>query len=834
MIGTRIKGFRHLIRLAKTSSEVHFFYKHNGTFIGRGVALYVNADEQRNPYMMSKGDYLMIFNDSSCNVRYDDSYHTNSEIGKKIIELRGKYSANTYVVPVDKRNFHEDYSIMSQMVAVPNDFESKYSEFCELNKKQMPNATKFTDINSPVLKYIFALTNGSKNFFFWAVNAHYKSNMSIFLLERIMVWNDKYSQLSNKLKKGTITGYTGSHDLFCLDKEMAKLRQIKRASDVINMFNTAQKKALKGYSLNKRDYETLSKFGKLSGKKKNNFIRKMSTVEDPAEILRQMSFLADVHFEWKKESLLDFIKNTDGFKCEIVIDKGDMILLKVNDYETVKRLAKTTNWCISKDKKYWNEYVENHPQATQYVLMDFSRKEDDNLSIVGFTTVHDRGITNAHDFQNKNLMQGKRIPQIAEIKSFASRYIDNSNIYCVLDKYGINLSDVVTYEPSQYKWNRESMFEYLNQCVDEEDYYIIYDDGQKVAIIVESDDVKYFFGDAYIDQQHVELDGFSNEHIIFADFSKKANDPERLVFGTISHNFSDHASTCNRLFNSRFEPINQSFDSKVEEYGLPYDIICRKNNVVERFYNAISSLELATAKDLIKDEKVKKDLMLASNAVLLRDSITNVTFGYNSSDYIDLFYDNGLKLVDVIGTRYASDIAKRIITNMYEMAVLHLHQNAFVPSAEDIEKFNNDKIDDYNIKFYIGNFLMLTKMLSNETDCWFMCRVANSIHSKQYICDLFDLIMTMILDKIDINNDFETAKYIVSYAFVFKSPKVINAVLLRKPIGSNIRKLINSYGKPDVKTTEMWVRGDDGNYTIEGAEINEYVMAQPVRRARRS
>ena len=125
---------------------------------------------------------------------------------------------------------------------------------------------------------------------------------------------------------------------------------------------------------------------------------------------------------------------------------------------------------IKKDKKYWNEYVENNPNATQYVLMDFSRKEDDNLSIVGFTSVHDRGITNAHDFQNRNLMQGRRTNTVSEIKSFVAKYIDCSSIYGVLDKYGIKLSDVVSYEPNQYKWDRDSMFDYLNQCVDEDDY----------------------------------------------------------------------------------------------------------------------------------------------------------------------------------------------------------------------------------------------------------------------------------------------------------------------------------------------------------------------------
>ena len=821
MIGTKIRGFRHLIRMAKTLSEVQFFFVHDNFQVDCGVALYVSSKEQKNPYIRNNGDYVMVFNNSCSNVRFSETYHTG-DVLKRVKELKNTY-ASVWVIPVEKSSFPEESFMMAQIMAVPSDFEKKYSEFCSSNKKQMPNATKFADINSPILKYFFAITNGSKNFFFWAVNAYFKQNITIFLLEQIMIWNSKYSQLSNKLCKGTITAYTGQHEFFALFKEMRKLRRDKRANDVINMFNTAQKKALKGYSLNNRDYETLSKFGKLSGKKKNNFIRKMSTIEDPSEILKQMSFLADVHFEWNKKSFIDSMNNSDAFKCEIIIDKGDMMLLKVKDYETVKRLAKTTNWCISKDKKYWNEYVENNPSATQYVIMDFSRKEDDNLSIVGFTSVHDRGITNAHDFQNRNLMHGKRTNVIPEIKSFVSKLVDCSNIYGVLDKYGIKLSDVVSYEPNQYKWNRKDMFDYLNQCIDEDDYYIIYDDGNKVAFIAENDNIRYFLGDTYIDQRN-ERGIHNGQHIIFADFTKNQNDPEKLVFGIISHNFATHESSCARLYNDRFEPITQSFDSKIEEYGLPYDIICRTNNTVERFYNALSSLELSTVKDLLKDKDVKKSLMSMDRFNLVKECINNVTFGYNSADYINVFYDNGYKLSDIIGAKNAGDIAVRMISVLFDIG-LNNTLGLFVPNIKQINDLNNGAIDNYNMAMYIGNFVMLMKLLDNETDKSCLCRIASHAHERHYACDLADLVMTRILDIINVEKDYDVSKYIASYAFNIGSPRVINAIKSKKNIDNRLKSFIESSNK-SVKTTEMWVRNNDGAYVIE-AYNNEAVVHTP-------
>ena len=86
-----------------------------------------------------------------------------------------------------------------------------------------------------------------------------------------------------------------------------------------------------------------------------------------------------------------------------------------------------------------------------------------------------------------------------EIKSFVPVERNTNNIYYVLDKYGIKLSDITSYEPSQYKWDRGSMFDYLTQCVDD-DYYIIYDDGNRVVLFIENENAKYFLGDNYMDK----------------------------------------------------------------------------------------------------------------------------------------------------------------------------------------------------------------------------------------------------------------------------------------------------------------------------------------------
>ena len=70
--------------------------------------------------------------------------------------------------------------------------------------------------------------------------------------------------------------------------------------------------------MNDTNVHILNRFGTLSNVKKRNFVRKMSTIENIDDIMRQMSLLTNIHFEWNRESLLDFIKNNGK---RIVFDK---------------------------------------------------------------------------------------------------------------------------------------------------------------------------------------------------------------------------------------------------------------------------------------------------------------------------------------------------------------------------------------------------------------------------------------------------------------------------------------------------------------------------------
>jgi hypothetical protein len=182
---------------------------------------------------------------------------------------------------------------------------------------------------------------------------------------------------------------------------------------------------------------------------------------------------------------------------------------------------------------------------------------------------------------------------------------------------------------------------------------------------------------------------------------------------------------------------------------------------------------------------------------------------------------------DIIGVRNAGDLARRMINNMHDTAA-NMGKCAYVPTAEDIKSLYDGNTGDYNKAFYTGNFLMLMKMLDKETSRDFVYRVVNTVHERHNVCDLFDLIMTRAIDMIDIAHDYDVAKFIVSYAFNLGSPRVINAISSKKNIDERLNQFIATFKKREVKTTEMWVRNNDGVYIVEG--INEEAIAHAPRR----
>ena len=338
-----MRGFRHLINSVGRSKFRKILVFGNGNNIVGEVML---PSISRNS--------ILFFQDRHGN-RSLPSRLTSTEFDMCETLLNNRYH---YYLEVNGQNLINQLG--GTMLLLPEDFDKRYEEFTKQNKKLVDKIfERMCSKNDFYSIYIYALTEGSPNLFVWAMTNLFKHGANFHGIKNCINWCINYPQLIKNLSKGTPTAYNGRDQVLALYNEMVTLRKNKRVNDTINMFNTAQKKMLKGVKLTDNVIDIFSKFYLLSYAKQHNFVRKMSTIDNADEILRQMSLLTKAHFEWNKESFFNFIKNVEDINCEVVLDRDNLVIAKVNDYDTIKYLAKTTNWCISKNKKYWNDYIGN-------------------------------------------------------------------------------------------------------------------------------------------------------------------------------------------------------------------------------------------------------------------------------------------------------------------------------------------------------------------------------------------------------------------------------------------------------------------------------------------
>lgn len=755
MIGVRISGARHLCRvLGNPFQEVLINFKDSEWEICAAV----KTDTFPNT--------VFLFNSriNSCNHSFDAIVSSLPEKFKKKL-----FNCKILEINTNNNNWRQ-YNFFTEIILLPPTFENDYESFLKENSKMMKNVFERYCLspNDITTKRFYIITDGSKHFFQWAVDLFFKHNCSIQTITNILLWNDCYKQLVKNLSKGTITAYTTMDSINMLLDELSFLRTEKRISDAINSFNTAQKHLLKNNPLSIKDKQTLARFSKLSETKRINFIRKVSTIEDYNELMRQMRHVTSVHFSWSKESFMDFIQNVEGVKYEMVFENDAIVLVKVLDYETVKQLGKTTNWCISKNKTYWNNYIEHYQGKTaQYMIFDFSKLEDDKLSIIGFTTTRNKGITSAHNFTNDNLMQSDNINSTM-LKSYLLKFDGKSNIYDILNRCGIDITLVAHYDKPNYHWDYESMMKYLYECVEKDNVTIVKnEDNKKVVLLVNDENIKYFFGDSYID--NIPSDEYYEKHLIFADFTASQYDSNKLQFGIISNASSDE-EYCIGLFDENGRNTNTNFDNKLMEFGLPYDIIQRPNDTNKKVLNALMSFNAPILWDCFKDDKNSIHRVMRESVPReeMYHLIIRTITGYLSFDYLNLIYQSGHQLHEYLSPTYLGELLKTIFNEIKHIGRALYPTGVFEkPSEEQIKAFYEEQLQNRNEVLYVGLYLVLKTILSNETKIsdfrTAYQKLIGSIANSPFKGELIKEILYLMLEHINMGAKNEMTSNIVHY-----------------------------------------------------------------------
>lgn len=791
MIGTFIRSAHHL--------------KHSGGFL---TPIKVIGIRQHNIVIgdiivgvdKNEHDIYFFFQEFSNNVdnRKISSY-CNAETAKVVSEYFNKHPR--CIIYLRYEDLQHNFG--NQFIMLPNTFDNLYNDFCQKNKKVLSSVfSKLLNKDDTKAKALFVICE-SANLFSWAVKCLMIYNIAFMTIYRIMYWQKTYSQLVGKLKKGTITAYNDTNNVLALLDECIELRKNKRANDIINFFNTEQKKLLKS-NFDKIPKDLLSKFALLSSTKKRNFIRKVSTITDLDEILRLMSFTTSAHFAWNKQSLLDYIKNVEGLNCKIVLENETSVLVEVNDYDTIKKLAKTTNWCISKNKSYWNNYMGRKQDTTQYVLFDFSKKEDDELSIVGFTTCNNKGITHAHSFTNANLMEssntfnGEDLPYRDLLRGANTR----NGIYAVIANNNIPLSLITRFRSRFANWTREAFFEIFENFIPKGTYTIYHDEDNKIVISTKNiNGIFELLGDKYINKFG---DNYRmNEHIFFIDFNKNTDDNDKIKYTiVVPSNFNKTCSSTTPVYNEFGIKSTDKFNKVIKEMKLPYDIICRPDTIKNRFCEALSNHDLIEMEEYIEDSTIKSILDTKHNSLIkqiFKQELMDSILSYNSIQLIEMLKKHNYTINNLLSLQ---DI-RRIFEHFYNNTCScggHNFADKNITKEKLFDDLLNHNFNEYNthqqyyiLHYYIADYF-LKPYINDDKALRVILDGFISCFTNYYYGGLISRNLISLLFKfIDFNTTSSSLMYFLQTIFYNNDETNIKKLLNIDIKDENVRNLILSF-----------------------------------------
>jgi hypothetical protein len=697
MIGKRIKGFKQLLHILEDGKPAKISYLNFRNEPCLTSAMLINGDKNiRRMIILSENTGNVL----SLNLWRCTKYYYG------LIEMFGH----------DKETFGctviQDFGLKKSERSLSDIYDKNYGIIL-ISENEEKKITDFNKALAKIFKYpveelstrLYFTCDGSLNYAKWAYLLFNIYGIPFNVISEIMIWAKKYPQAIQSLSKHTLTAYK-SNDIFGengLLQEIYTLRDKHRTLKAINQFNTCQKKILKKIKLTENDIKSFSKFSLLSLTKRTNFIKKVSSITDGNEILRLLHCFTDTNFEWNKKSLLSVISNhQDKMDCKIILDRGNIVVIEVCNFDAIKILGKNTGWCISKDLSFWTQYYCKYKNTHQYVIFNFSKKEDDRNSIIGITSALNQGIIFAHNYLNENIMQPKKV-----IPSFFSKYVD-IDVYSILKKDNIDVSLIAPYSSLSFQWNRKSFLEYY--CNELKNMQKIMDKNNVLIFRANNEDIYSIIEKMAIHQKNNPIPHSSNNIILIADFNMAVNNPEKITICVLDVNFKSQIETCKIMYNSYLEEIPCQFDTIMDKYDLPYDVICRPDTLIDKFNNYfrygmgykwigyLSSPVIKTA--IMNNHNKMRDFVLRRIKHSLIAELTDY--------YILGFYNNEYKLLDFFTVDEINDILHDVLN------ILATYRNEHDFTDEDIIKMENGEINDVNRCTFLGLYKSFIEILKHE------------------------------------------------------------------------------------------------------------------------
>ena len=241
---------------------------------------------------------------------------------------------------------------------------------------------------------------------------------------------------------------------------------------------------------------------------------------------------------------------------------------------------------------------------------------------------------------------------------------NNPNIFSILKSKNISVNKLIEIDSDikHYEWNLTSFLSFLNYLVDEDKYTIYHLDESSLCIKIKDDNVRLLIGDNY--RRKLDYNYFTKyEHIFFFDFDTDEENENRILFGIVTKD-NRNEETVNNIYNAECNACDEiNFDELLEEYCLPYDIICRTSSPTKTLMNALSSFNIKKIDSIISDKELLFSILDKDESI--RDYIFNCLsdsiYNYYSFDVLNVIYNNGYKLCDIINICYIREFVSNLL-----------------------------------------------------------------------------------------------------------------------------------------------------------------------------
>lgn len=227
-------------------------------------------------------------------------------------------------------------------------------------------------------------------------------------------------------------------------KENLKDTTLEILDDQINAIKNKHSIRQLAHSITSNKYKhlynekTYDLFGELFESKvsekiiQENIGKKVASLKTPEELNKTLEKFINFLNNFSHGAISSKAFETDS---QSVYDFDNILILKVNDFETSNKLG-STSWCISRQKHYFNSYVTEEGNY-QFFIYDFNKDAKNNESMIGITLHKDGTHEAAHLKDDRELSSSDKL--YTDLRNIIIS--NNLNLFKELDKeikYEIN------------------------------------------------------------------------------------------------------------------------------------------------------------------------------------------------------------------------------------------------------------------------------------------------------------------------------------------------------------------------------------------------------------